>query len=300
MANIKLEPTLNEEYTDFYNVLGVATSATHSEIRRRYTELSKLYHPDKARNQEERNQNTRLYERIKMAYEILGDAEKREEYTRLLQSTFDDLRGEYVQGPVPVEQNKVLTYEELLKFNQQFIETNEIERFTTNVVTLDFETFLANRDRERESLEYRNCVFSQQFPISEIEQEVKQLMKMIEDKLNTFDRESDKSEVRISSDYASLKSFSLQLREIKEGVRENILLVVDFVKACEKCQELGLSINSKLMESLKSQINYERPEWSQVDHSMSTGGTLAPFNDHIDYGCNLANNAPFTGSLLNC
>jgi len=300
MANIKLEPTLNEEYTDFYNVLGVATSATHSEIRRRYTELSKLYHPDKARNQEERNQNTRLYERIKMAYEILGDAEKREEYTRLLQSTFDDLRGEYVQGPAPVEQNKVLTHEELLKFNQQFIETNEIERFTTNVTTLDFETFLANRDRERETLEYRNCVFSQQFPISEIEQEVKQLMKMIEDKLNTFDRESDESEVRVSSGYASLKSFSLQLREIMEGVRENVLLVVDFVKACEKCQEFGLSVNSKLMESLKSQINYERPEWSQVDHSISAGGALAPFNDHIDYGCNLANNAPFTGSLLNC
>ncbi|CDU18980.1 hypothetical protein YYC_01883 [Plasmodium yoelii 17X] len=63
-------------HTKLYKVLEVDKYATTEEIKKAYRKLSKIYHPDKAKD---KNSNTRFNE-IAEAYEILGDEEKRRMY----------------------------------------------------------------------------------------------------------------------------------------------------------------------------------------------------------------------------
>lgn len=59
--------------TDYYNVLGVARTATPEEIKRAYRKLAALHHPD-------RGGDTAKFQEIQAAYATLGDPEKRAQY----------------------------------------------------------------------------------------------------------------------------------------------------------------------------------------------------------------------------
>ncbi|MCL5445000.1 MAG: molecular chaperone DnaJ [Actinobacteria bacterium] len=59
---------------DYYQVLGVASTATDKEITRAYRKLAKQYHPDTNPGSEDR------FKEISSAYDVLGDAERRKEY----------------------------------------------------------------------------------------------------------------------------------------------------------------------------------------------------------------------------
>ncbi len=58
-----------------YDVLGVAVDATRKEIKKAYLVLAKKLHPDKGGDVEQ-------FKSIQKAYDVLGDAEKREQYDR--------------------------------------------------------------------------------------------------------------------------------------------------------------------------------------------------------------------------
>jgi len=60
--------------TDYYKVLGLTSSATEKEITRAYRKLAKELHPDTNPGSEEK------FKEISVAYDVLGDAEKRKEY----------------------------------------------------------------------------------------------------------------------------------------------------------------------------------------------------------------------------
>jgi curved DNA-binding protein len=67
------------EYKDYYEILGVARTASQSEIRKAYRKLAKKYHPDVSK---EKNADAR-YREINEAYEVLKDPDKRNKYDTL-------------------------------------------------------------------------------------------------------------------------------------------------------------------------------------------------------------------------
>jgi len=63
---------------NYYRILDVPYDAAFSEIKKAYREKVKVVHPDKEKG------NTEQFKRIKEAYEILRNVEKRKRYDELL------------------------------------------------------------------------------------------------------------------------------------------------------------------------------------------------------------------------
>ncbi|HXQ44638.1 MAG TPA: molecular chaperone DnaJ [Acidimicrobiales bacterium] len=62
---------------DYYQTLGVASTATDKELTRAYRKLAKQYHPDTNPASEDK------FKEISAAYDVLGDAAKRKEYDEI-------------------------------------------------------------------------------------------------------------------------------------------------------------------------------------------------------------------------
>lgn len=60
---------------DFYGLLEIQRSATKSDIKKAYRNLSKKYHPDKNPGDEDAANH---YKKINRAYEVLSDDDKRQ------------------------------------------------------------------------------------------------------------------------------------------------------------------------------------------------------------------------------
>jgi curved DNA-binding protein len=67
------------QFRDYYEVLGVARTATQAEIQRSYRKLARKFHPDvnKAKDAEDK------FKEINEAYEVLKDPQKRQKYDQL-------------------------------------------------------------------------------------------------------------------------------------------------------------------------------------------------------------------------
>ncbi|ELS04836.1 DnaJ-class molecular chaperone with C-terminal Zn finger domain [Xenococcus sp. PCC 7305] len=64
-------------FKDYYNILGVSRSSSGDDIKKKFRKLALKYHPD--RNPGDKKAEARFKE-ITEAYEVLGDAEKRQKY----------------------------------------------------------------------------------------------------------------------------------------------------------------------------------------------------------------------------
>src|SRR5262245_33990789 len=64
---------------DYYEILGVARTASAEEIKKSYRQLALKYHPDRNPGDKEAEEN---FKHAAEAYEALGDPEKRQLYDR--------------------------------------------------------------------------------------------------------------------------------------------------------------------------------------------------------------------------
>lgn len=64
-------------HEDLYKELGVTKSATEAEVRSAYRKLAKKFHPDRNPGNKQAEEK---FKRVQDAYDILGDAKKRQEY----------------------------------------------------------------------------------------------------------------------------------------------------------------------------------------------------------------------------
>ena len=68
------------EYKDYYEILGVARTATPEEIRSAFRKKSREYHPDVAKD---KVQGAEKFKEVNEAYEVLSDPAKRAKYDQM-------------------------------------------------------------------------------------------------------------------------------------------------------------------------------------------------------------------------
>ncbi len=117
----------NDKFVDYYKILDVEMDAEADEIKKKYIEFAKKYHPD------QKNGNSEMFQLVSKAYEILTNKETRKEYdlyflkksyNELQEDSFFSMKDQFIDF-VTVNEKKKMTKEELDKLYDDVFKDRE-------------------------------------------------------------------------------------------------------------------------------------------------------------------------------
>ncbi len=80
---------------NFYEVLGVPQEASSDQIKKKYRELARVWHPDVVKD---KDMGQRVFSQINQAYQVLGDSERRAQYNATLATAASSKNGASANG----------------------------------------------------------------------------------------------------------------------------------------------------------------------------------------------------------
>jgi DnaJ-class molecular chaperone len=107
---------------NYYHILGVSYDATFNEIKEAFRKTVKEVHPDKEKG------NTEQFNRVKEAYEVLKNVEKRKKYDDFLFKKFYDIP-QNLKKEAPPRTNLTITVVNIRK--------NSGKRISRTTITLN-------------------------------------------------------------------------------------------------------------------------------------------------------------------
>ncbi len=69
---------------NYYGELGLSIDATHEQIKAKFRQLAKEYHPDKSKDEK----SAEIFAKISKAYEVLSDEQTRKDYDKYYKASF--------------------------------------------------------------------------------------------------------------------------------------------------------------------------------------------------------------------
>ena len=153
----------NDKFIDYYEILDVDMEATVEEIKKKYIELAKKFHPD------QKTGNVEMFQTISKAYEILSNKETRKEYdlyflkksyNELQEDTFFSMKDQFKEYLTVNDNKKKMTKEELdkiyddvFKDRDDFVErVLDITDTTKRINDINFEREATNIESTDEQL----------------------------------------------------------------------------------------------------------------------------------------------------
>jgi curved DNA-binding protein CbpA len=118
----------NDKFIDYYEILDVDMEATTEEIKKKYIELAKKYHPD------QKTGNVELFQVMSKAYEVLSNKETRKDYdlyflkksyNELQEDTIFSMKDQFNEYLAMNDNKKKMTKEELDKIYEDLFKDRE-------------------------------------------------------------------------------------------------------------------------------------------------------------------------------
>lgn len=125
--------TSRSKITDYYKLLDINKDATKEQVQKAFMTQALLWHPDKAEDDEEREEFTKIYQDLQYAYRILSNDESRKMYADSQQNTYDTLK----------TQNRDTTYHQ----------TDDFTKVTASGREFDTDSFLSSFNKTRDEKE---------------------------------------------------------------------------------------------------------------------------------------------------
>lgn len=236
-----------EEWVDYYEVLGAELSDDEETIKKKYRDLCKIYHPDMNPNVKD-NSKIRL---INVAYDVLSDEEKRKIYD---ENYIARMNGEYQEDEY-TEEVKYTDEEMHQKFSEQEIRQAKKESFVA-VVNEELEKAKIIVDAKNELL---FAGYTDELVAEEYYEALREFVSCSNEYISSLEERYE-------------EALSLDLMEVGYTIKEIIDYLDEVVKSAPtNATDAKIEIeNSLIKEQLKEDYLNDKQKFYEMENRINT------------------------------